>query len=93
MATKRKRSRNTISQAEARALKRRVAQLEAAEEQRRATWAIDYPDGTQITVTGHDSSEVPVIVAIRTARRLGHAVVAVEDGSRIRYHALPLPKR
>lgn len=90
MATKRKRK--DITQAEARALKRRVAELEDAEERRRTVWVSNYPGGVNIGTCDFASSDSPIPTAMKTARRLGHAVVAVDDGHRIRFYALPLPK-
>lgn len=87
-----KRRRRTITQAEAKALKRRVAQLEDDEERRRAAWVSDYPDGVNIAAHDFPSSDSVVPTALRTARKLGHAIVAVDDGHRLRFYALPLPK-
>jgi len=77
-----------ISQREARALKRRVAELEASEDRRRNAWADSYPGGVNITTliipeTTH--------AAIHTARLLKHAVVAtLSSDGRLRLYALPL---
>lgn len=87
-----RRRRGTITQAEAKALKRRVAQLEDDEERRRAAWVSDYPGGTQIATYDFPGSDSLVPTALRTARKLRHAVVAVDDGCRLRFYALPLPK-
>ena len=88
-----KRSRKTITQTEARRLQRRVAELEAAEERRRSAWVSDYPDGVNIGTIYFEDRDHTTTTAIRTARKLGHAVVAVDDGRAVRFHALPIPKR
>lgn len=83
--------RKLISQTEARALKRRVAELEAAEDRRRNAWADTYPGGANITtLTVPDYARS----AVKTARLLKHAVVVTvtSDGS-IAFYALPLGSR
>lgn len=81
-----------ISQAEARALKKRVDELDDAEENRRNKWIRDYPGGTNIaTLTWSDAQLT--IAQIDTARLLGHAIVVVNDGHRgLRFYALPIAK-
>jgi hypothetical protein len=69
-----------ISQREARRLRKRVSELEADELSRRRQWATEWPGGTTIASTSW-SKDAAVPVAIRTARCLGHAVVALEDGA------------
>lgn len=82
-----------ISQREARQLRKRVAELEQAEERRRRMWSHDYPGGTNITtlVLGGPHFQLQ---ALQTARLLGHAVVAIQDDDlkTVRFYALPLPK-
>ena len=80
-----------ISQREARAFKRRVAELEAMEGRRRNAWADSYPGGVNITtLTVPESARA----SIHTARLLKHAVVGTlsSDGS-LRLYALPLGSR
>ena len=79
-----------ISQREARCLKRRVCELEEQERARRRSWAQDWPDGISIaTAKWEPNDQVPV--AVRTARRLNHAVVAMtDDTGRVSFIALPL---
>ena len=78
-----------ISQTEARRLKRRVEQLEAADRARRQTWSRDYPGGVNIASTTYPSSQEFVPAVIATSRKLGHAVVATVDGNRVAFYALP----
>lgn len=79
-----------ISQREAKRLKKRVEQLEEAEVMRRFSYASDWPGGVNITtVAVGDGPEM----AIRTARRLKHAVVCiVRDNGEVMFYALPLPE-
>jgi hypothetical protein len=80
-----------ISQREARRLRKRVTELEAAETKRRRTWSQEWPGGVQIAATSPTES---VLTAIRTARKLGHAVVATVDGDNdtfVRFTALRHP--
>jgi hypothetical protein len=79
-----------ISQREARRLKRRVEALEVAERSRRSAWVSEWPGGTEIARMTVDAwSYVPV--SVRTARRLGHAVVVLADTEGVlRFMALPL---
>lgn len=81
-----------ISQREARRLRKRVYELEAQEETRRRYWGMQYPGGSNIaSITLGNSHEA--VVAVRTARRLAHAVVAVDRGDEILFAALPLAKQ
>lgn len=83
----------TISQREARRLRKRVEELENAEDVRRRRWGLDWPDGIEITRMKYETGDAPVATAIYTARKLRHAVVAVTDGTGlIRFVALPLAK-
>lgn len=81
-----------ISQREARRLKKRVAELEAQERERRAQWATDYPGGVNFWSIGDCGADR--MAAVRTARKLGHAIVAVPDmnAATIRLYALPVAK-
>lgn len=80
-----------ISQREARELRRRVVELESAEDRRRNAWADSYPGGANIMTISVTSD---VRAAIHTARLLKHAVVVTlsSDGG-MRLHALPLGSR
>ena len=53
---------------------------------------VGLPDGVMVGHHDFPSADSPVPTAMRTARKLGHAVVAVDDGYRVRFYALPLPK-
>lgn len=83
-------SRRRISQAEARAAIARVAELEADEDRRRRAWASDWPYGVNIGTITWDEAAL-VCEAAMTARRLGHAVVAVPDSTRKRIDLFALP--
>ncbi|MFK2876947.1 hypothetical protein [Rhodanobacter hydrolyticus] len=76
-----------ISQREARALKRRVAQLEAAEDRRRNCYAFDWPGGTHI---GSLSADAASLAKVDIARRLKHAVVCTAVNGIIQLYALPI---
>jgi len=79
-----------FSQREARRLWKRVAELEKAEQARLRRWATDWPGGTEIARCEFSNSDAAV--AIRTARRLKHAVVALaDDDDTLRFVALSLP--
>ena len=79
-----------ISQREARRLRKRVAALEAAENARRNLWVQEWPRGVEI-VRAQFASDGQVTTAIRTARALRHAVVALADAEgMVRFMALPL---
>ena len=82
----------TISQREARRLKRRVSELERDEERRRNAWKMEWPGGTQLaTILSPDPT---TRAAITTARKLEHAVVAtVQHDGTLLFYALPLAKR
>jgi hypothetical protein len=83
--------RGVIPQREARALRKRVAELEGVIRMERGTWATDWPGGVYIGTVNWDN-ETTTGAAVHTARRLGHAVVAVSDGSR-RFNLYALPHK
>lgn len=70
-----------ISQREARQLRKRVANLEKMIEQQNNCYVLDYPGGAHIGTVSweHDTH---IASSVYTARRLGHAVVAVSNGAR-----------
>jgi hypothetical protein len=80
-----------ISQREARRLKKRVEHLESVLRNQRAVYGQEWPGGVEIgrfTFNNNYISEV-----VRTARKLGHAVVAVgNDTETVRFIALPHPE-
>ena len=76
----------TISQREARRLRKRVAELEARETGRNRRWATDYPGGVCIATFNVSS---PGWHIVRTAKVLGHAVVVVPgDENALRLYAI-----
>lgn len=82
-----------ISQREARRLRKRVTELETHLDHQRRSWSQEYVGGVEITRTQWKAEDV-VPTAIRTARKLDHAVVCVgDDGGLIRFIALPLAER
>lgn len=78
-----------ISQAEARRYRKRATELERILDGQRNAWSQTFPNGTNIGTTSAPESTV---TAIRTARKLGHAVVVVQHGSELLFYALPHPK-
>jgi len=66
-----------ISQREARSLRKRVAELETVLDRQRNAWADSWPGGINIVTFSADRE---VQAAIRTARRLNHACVAILKG-------------
>jgi hypothetical protein len=80
-----------ISQREARRLRKRVEELERAEDSRRRRWSSEWPSGTHIATAKWDA-DARVPVSIRTARALRHAVIATtKDDGTVLFYALPLP--
>ncbi len=84
--------RRRISQREAIRLRKRVEALEAAEAIRAISWKSDWPGGIEVTRTAWPSKDDTIPTAIRVARRLGHAVVAIGENQtgEVRFVALPL---
>lgn len=78
-----------ISQRQARYLLNRVKVLEAAEKQRRLSWADEWPGGVNIGSVSVSGSQA---AAIRTARKLKHAVVVtfIGESDTAKLFALPL---
>jgi hypothetical protein len=80
---------NHISQSEARRLRKRVSQLEKYIESTRSKYSRDYPGGTHLgAVSWGADSDLPS--SVKTAKLLGHAVVAVSDGAR-RFNLYAIP--
>lgn len=81
----------TISQREARQLRKRVEELEQREQSRFKRWGSEYPNGTNIC--SHEfTQDGRIHTAIKTARLLKHAiVVTTDDTGRVYFHALPAP--
>lgn len=77
-----------ISQREARRLRGRVQELETVLEQQRRVWARDWPGGIHVWTEKDQNAET--MATFRTARKLGHAVVAVADHDTavIRFYAV-----
>lgn len=77
-----------ISQRDARRFKKQVAELEALENKRRRAWNSEYPGGVFLTgIVVHSS----VHAMVKTARKLGHAVVMTNNGEdSVQLYALPL---
>ena len=84
-----------ISQREARRLRKRVHDLELAEQERRYCWAQEWVGGTMLGCVQF-ADHLELLGRIRAARMLNHAVVvtadAASDSCGIRFHALPLAK-
>lgn len=81
-------ARRRISQREAHQAVKRVAELERIESARQLAWSADYPGGVEIA-RGQWDRDGGFATALHTARKLGHAVVAVTDGSGlVRFMAL-----
>lgn len=75
-----------ISQREARALRTKVYNLERLEQLRRNAWASEWPGGVHLSSRSVDDS---LRASIRTARKLGHAVVCILDSDdAVMYYAL-----
>ncbi|HEX7646352.1 MAG TPA: hypothetical protein VF450_02955 [Noviherbaspirillum sp.] len=82
--------RKPISQREARQLRKRVKQLEAARDAMEAPWARTFPGGTYLLSlkTGDDDD-----AAIKTARKLRHVIVGTRvNNNQLDLYAVPLPK-
>jgi hypothetical protein len=78
-----------ISQREARRLRKRVQELEAAQRHARNRWSSDYPGGACLGCIDRDKDWLSG--RIEAARLLGHAVVITENNEgRLTFHALPI---
>ncbi len=80
-----------ISQREAQRLRKRIRQLEQDQHRRCQAYASDWPGGVWLgSIAGH--KDMPWMVQIHTARKLGRGVVAVPvtDGSGLHFYAVPL---
>lgn len=80
-----------ISQREARRNLKELRRLREVIAAQRRIWSQDYIGATNIATCNWDS-ENKVPVAIRTARKLKHAVVCIgDDTGQVRFMALPHP--
>lgn len=80
-----------ISQREARRLRKRVAELQGVLNSERRVWGPAFIGGADIG-RAQWAAGAAIPVAVRTARKLGHAVIATaaDDNGLVRFHALPL---
>jgi len=84
---------STISQREARRLRRRVYELEKLERDRRYAWSQEWPNGVDIGRV-QLVADSKLIGSIITARKLGHAVVALaETDGAVHFLALTLSEK
>lgn len=82
----------TISQREARKLRKRVAELEQLIEDQHRSWSKEWIGGTHIrTLDAAANGELRA--AIKTARMLKHAVVVTLSDTQILFYALPVAAR
>ena len=80
-----------ISQREAHRLKKRVTQLEEVIRHQRVRWASEWLGGVLLC---REEAVAINHAMVKTARRLGHAVVIVpEDEETYGFYALPLPEK
>ena len=83
-------ARRHISQREARAALKRVAELEEVLSAQCRSWTSEWPGGVELGYLDYGTDHW-LYSAVRTARRLGHAVVATHaDDGRIRLLAKTL---
>jgi hypothetical protein len=79
-----------ISQREARRLKKRVEELEEMDNKRRQAWKSEYPGGVFLEGI---AVQPWTYATVKTARKLGHAVVITTNGENtIQFYALPLSR-
>lgn len=71
--------RKPISQTEARALRRRVKELEDRDEARMRRYGTTYPGGTHLGNVSWDT-DIHLASAVYTAQILGHVIVCKADG-------------
>lgn len=81
---------NTISQTEARRLRKRVAALESLVAGERRRYGGEYHGGTHVATLSNVGDYL--LGTIKTARALGHAVMVTADGQQVFFFALPHPK-
>lgn len=77
-----------ISQAEARRYKLMAEALMAQDERRRNAYTREYPGGVNIATLNSTDDASEAVREIKTARLLGHPVVAVNAGGGILFYAV-----
>jgi cell division septum initiation protein DivIVA len=80
-----------ISQREARRLQKRVDELEEQINKQHRSWSSSYPGGTHIATTTYAAETDFLPAIVKVSRQLGHAVVVVNDGTKLLFYGLPLP--
>jgi len=81
-----------ISQREAKKNLKQLRMLQSEIEHQRRAWGQEYFGGTNIASVSF-SADHQIVVAVRTARKLNHAVVVIgDDGGGLRFMALPHPR-
>jgi hypothetical protein len=74
-----------ISQREARRMRKELQALRKRDEARERSWSSEYPDAIHIASS---SPSTDVVAIIKTARKLGHAVICTAEGDgKIFYYA------
>lgn len=81
-----------ISQREARRLRKRVDELEEIIQKQHRSWSSSYPGGTHIATQPYNAETDFLPAIVKVSRQLGHAVVVVNDGPKLMFYGLPLPK-
>jgi hypothetical protein len=77
-----------ISQRDARRFRHRAEQLQKVLDDQRKAWISDFPGGIHVT-TLYTTDDV-LKMAIKTTRKLGHAVVVCDNGGQLEFYALPI---
>jgi NADPH-dependent glutamate synthase beta subunit-like oxidoreductase len=74
-----------ISQREARALRKRVAELETQRDEKNRSWSSEWPEGRHIWNIGLSDT---CREALKVARVLGHALVGTLDDKGLKVYAV-----
>lgn len=68
---------------------RELNAIHAEREKQLSRWVRDFPGGVHIATSQTTDT---ILMAVKTARNLGHAVVVVADDREVRFYALPLAR-
>lgn len=81
-----------ISQAKARALRKRVNELESQRSSLRSGWSRDYPEGEHLfSLAKGDHIAQEELDMVRVSRKLGHPVIVTHDSGNLHFYGMRTP--
>lgn len=79
--------RKPMSQREAAEWRKRALRAEGVLHSQRHAWRGDWPDWPKSVILSRASVNLETLIAVKTARKLNHAVVVMADGNDVLFFA------